>query len=114
MLALEFPPLSHITNWPEFIGNDTWGINKVVLVYAFAVLFTMVLFTLGNKKQLVPTGAQNLAETAELRSRMVYRSLSAARNHNPVPEFQKLTGEAFADTPGATRDDDRLHESSFS
>ena len=62
MLALEFPPLSHITNWPEFFGNDTWGVNKVVLVYAFAVLFTMVLFTLGNKKQLVPTGAQNLAE----------------------------------------------------
>jgi F-type H+-transporting ATPase subunit a len=62
VLALEFPPLSHITNWPEFVGDDTWGINKVVLVYGFAVLLTMLFFTLGNKKQLVPTGAQNLAE----------------------------------------------------
>ncbi len=62
MLALEFPPLSHITNWPEFIGDDTWGINKVVLIYGFAVLLTMLIFILGNKKQLVPTGAQNLAE----------------------------------------------------
>jgi F-type H+-transporting ATPase subunit a len=62
VLALEFPPLSHITNWPEFIGDDTWGINKVVLIYGFAVILTMLVFILGNKKQLVPTGAQNLAE----------------------------------------------------
>lgn len=62
MLALEFPPLSHITNWPEFIGNDVWGINKVVLVYALAVLLTILFFSLGNKKKLVPSGAQNLAE----------------------------------------------------
>ncbi len=62
MLALEFPPLSHITNWPEFWGNDTYGINKVVLVYAAAALLTMLLFVLGSRKRLVPTGAQNLAE----------------------------------------------------
>lgn len=59
---IEFPPLPHIVNWPEFIGNDTWGINKVVLVYALAALLTMLIFILGGKKQLVPTGAQNLAE----------------------------------------------------
>ena len=62
MLALEFPPLSHITNWPEFIGDDTWGINKVILIYVASALLTMLFFILGNKKQLVPTGAQNLAE----------------------------------------------------
>jgi F-type H+-transporting ATPase subunit a len=60
--ALEFPPLGHIVDWPEFVGDNTWGINKVVLIYGFAVLFTILLFTLGNKKQLVPTGAQNAAE----------------------------------------------------
>jgi F-type H+-transporting ATPase subunit a len=58
----EFPPLSHIVNWPEFFGDDTWGVNKVVLVYALAVAATMLIFILGNKKQLVPTGAQNFAE----------------------------------------------------
>ncbi len=60
--ALEFPPLGHIVDWPEFVGDNTWGINKVVLIYGFAVLFTILLFTLGNKKQMVPTGAQNAAE----------------------------------------------------
>jgi F-type H+-transporting ATPase subunit a len=60
--GLEFPPLGHFVDWPEFAGDNTWGINKVVLIYAFAVLFTILLFTLGNKKRLVPTGAQNAAE----------------------------------------------------
>lgn len=63
MFALEFPPLSHIVNWPGFVGDgEVWEINKVVLVYGFAVVFTLLIFMLGNKKQLVPTGAQNLAE----------------------------------------------------
>ena len=62
IIGAEFPPLSHIVNWPEFIGGDTFGINKVVLVYFFSVLLTMAIFILGNKKQLVPTGAQNFAE----------------------------------------------------
>ena len=64
IFGLEFPPLSHVVNWPEFVGDDTWGINKVVLVYFMAALLTMLIFILGNKKQLVPTGAQNLAEVA--------------------------------------------------
>ena len=62
IIGAEFPPLSHIVNWPEFIGGDTFGINKVVLIYFFAVAITMAIFILGNKKQLVPTGAQNVAE----------------------------------------------------
>jgi F-type H+-transporting ATPase subunit a len=64
ILGLEFPPLPHIVQWPEFIGDDTWGINKVVLIYALAMVFSIAIFVLGNKKRLVPTGAQNLAEIA--------------------------------------------------
>ena len=64
ILGVEFPPLSHIVNWPEFIGDDTWGINKVVLVYFFAVILTMIVFILGRKRALVPGPAQNVAETA--------------------------------------------------
>ncbi len=60
---MDFPPLGHITDWPEFFErNNTWGVNKVVLIYAFAAILTMLVFILGNKKQMVPTGAQNLAE----------------------------------------------------
>ncbi|WP_426571735.1 F0F1 ATP synthase subunit A [Aquihabitans sp. McL0605] len=65
MLALEFPPLSHITNWGGIAGDGTWWeINKVVLIYAIALFLVVLLFTLGNKKKAVPTGAQNLAEMA--------------------------------------------------
>lgn len=63
MFALEFPPLSHIVNWPGFLGDgQIWEINKVVLVYALAVAITLAIFALGNKGELVPTGMQNVAE----------------------------------------------------
>ena len=66
MFALEFPPLSHIVDWPGLVGEGQWWeINKVVLIYGLAVLFTALIFLLGGrKKALVPTGAQNLAEIA--------------------------------------------------
>ncbi|MBI2709331.1 MAG: F0F1 ATP synthase subunit A [Actinobacteria bacterium] len=62
--ALEFPPLSHIVNWPGLFGTDgkLYEVNKVVLVYFFAVILTALLFILGNKRRLVPSGAQNMAE----------------------------------------------------
>ena len=61
MFALEFPPLSHIVNWPGIAGEGAWWeINKVVLIYGIAALLTILLFVLGSrKKALVPTGAQN-------------------------------------------------------
>ena len=66
MFALEFPPLGHIVDWPGFFDTEGafYEFNKVVLVYVFAIVLTMLFFILGNKKQLVPTGAQNLAEIA--------------------------------------------------
>jgi len=63
IFGLEFPPISHIVSWPDFLFEDTaFGINKVVLVYFFAAILTIGIFVLGNKKQAVPTGMQNLAE----------------------------------------------------
>lgn len=65
MLALEFPPLGHIVDWRGFVGEgQPWEINKVVLVYALSAAITILIFSLGNKKKLVPTGTQNLAEMA--------------------------------------------------
>ena len=65
ILGLEFPPLSHIVDWPVFLFEDTpFGINKVVLVNFAAIILTMLIFVLGNKRQLVPTGMQNVAETS--------------------------------------------------
>jgi F-type H+-transporting ATPase subunit a len=67
VFALEFPPLGHIVDWPNFIGSPDawWGINKVVLIYFLSALITILIFVIGNRKQaLVPTGTQNLVETA--------------------------------------------------
>jgi len=65
IFGLEFPPLSHIVDWPVFLFEGTaFGINKVVLVYFAAIILTVLLFVLGNQRKLVPTGAQNLAESS--------------------------------------------------
>ena len=65
LAASEFPPLTHIVQWPEFLFEDTpFGINKVVLVYFFAIALTVLLFTLGNQRRMVPKGMQNLAESS--------------------------------------------------
>jgi F-type H+-transporting ATPase subunit a len=66
VFALEFPPLSHIVDWPGFVGEGQWWeINKVVLIYGIAAFLTIMIFVLGSRrKALVPTGAQNLAEIA--------------------------------------------------
>lgn len=66
VFALDFPPLSHIVNWPGFGGSEgqIWEINKIVLIYALALLITMFIFIKGSKGALVPTGTQNLAEMA--------------------------------------------------
>ena len=61
VLALDFPPISHLVEWKAF----GLGINKVVLGFFFALIATTVLFMLGGqKKALVPAGAQNLAEAS--------------------------------------------------
>jgi len=65
ILGLEFPPLSHLVDWPVFLFEGTpFGINKVVLVYFAAAILTMLIFLLGNQRRLVPTGMQNVAESS--------------------------------------------------
>ena len=66
MFALEFPPISHLVEWPEFLFEGSlFAVNKVVLGFFLAVLATMVLFLLaGRRKTLVPAGAQNIAEAS--------------------------------------------------
>ncbi len=65
MIALEFPPIELIVEWPSFIGGDTWyGFNKIALINVIAVVATSLLFVLARKGALVPRGAQNLAESS--------------------------------------------------
>src|SRR6478609_5510451 len=67
VFALEFPPLSHIVNWPGMGGTEGqwYEFNKVVLVYVIAMFMIFGFFwAAGRKKALVPAGAQNMAEIA--------------------------------------------------
>lgn len=64
MLALEFPPVSHLIEWPNLFGTEgPFAINKVVLLMFASVIIVFGFYVVGGRRALVPTGAQNLAES---------------------------------------------------
>ncbi|HUP68423.1 MAG TPA: F0F1 ATP synthase subunit A [Acidimicrobiales bacterium] len=65
LIALEFPPVSHLIEWPDMFGTSgPLGINKVVLLtFVAAILVGGFYLIAGRSQKLVPTGAQNFAET---------------------------------------------------
>jgi F-type H+-transporting ATPase subunit a len=65
LVALDFPPISHLIEWPDIFFKDTdFAINKVVLLMFLSVIIVLTLFFVaGAKKSLVPRGVQNLVET---------------------------------------------------
>jgi F-type H+-transporting ATPase subunit a len=63
-LALEFPPVSHLIEWPDIFGTGPFAVNKVVLqMWASVVIVVGFFFIAGRKGNLVPKGAQNVAES---------------------------------------------------
>lgn len=64
MLGLEFPPISHLFEWPDFAFDGTpLAMNKTVLIYLMAMVLTLGLFLIaGSRKSLVPVGLQTIAE----------------------------------------------------
>jgi F-type H+-transporting ATPase subunit a len=65
ILGLEFPPVSHLVEWPTLFGGGAFGVNKVVLLMWISVALVFgLLYIAGRKQQLVPTGVQNVAESA--------------------------------------------------
>jgi F-type H+-transporting ATPase subunit a len=64
IFGLEFPPIENIVEWPNFLGDDWYGFNKIALINVIAVVATTLVFVLGRKGSLVPKGAQNLAESS--------------------------------------------------
>jgi F-type H+-transporting ATPase subunit a len=66
VLALDFPPISHLIEWPDIFFKDTvFAINKVVLLMILAVIIVFTFYMVaGSRKALVPTGVQNIAESA--------------------------------------------------
>jgi F-type H+-transporting ATPase subunit a len=65
ILGLEFPPISHVVEWPTLFGGGAFGVNKVVLLMWISVALVFGLFYAARRRQqLVPTGPQNVAESA--------------------------------------------------
>ena len=64
-LAIDFPPISHAVEWRTLFGGDTFGVNKVVLLMWASVLLVLGFYLVAGRKQaLVPSGVQNVAESA--------------------------------------------------
>ena len=66
LLALEFPPIENIVEWPAFLFEGTpFAFNKIALGYIFATVATLALFMIaGRRRALVPRGVQNVAEAS--------------------------------------------------
>jgi len=64
--ALDFPPVSHLLEWPDFLlKGSLLGINKVVLLTIMGAVLVVVFFwAAGRRQAVVPSGAQNLGEMA--------------------------------------------------
>ena len=64
ILGLEFPPISHVVEWPTLFGDGPFAVNKVVILMWVSVIIVFLVFAAARGQKLVPTGAQNVAETA--------------------------------------------------
>jgi F-type H+-transporting ATPase subunit a len=63
LLALDFPPISHLVEWPDIFGSGLFAVNKIVILMILSTVFTLLIFFLaGSRGQLVPTGVQSVAE----------------------------------------------------
>jgi F-type H+-transporting ATPase subunit a len=65
MLAIEFPPISHVIEWPDIFLEDTaFAVNKVVLlIWLSTILAFLFVWLAGRNFKMVPTGIQNLGES---------------------------------------------------
>ncbi len=66
VLALEFPPVSQLFEWPAiWFAGTPFAVNKTVLIYVGSTLLTIAIFLLAGRKResLVPVGVQHVAES---------------------------------------------------
>jgi F-type H+-transporting ATPase subunit a len=64
VVALEFPPVSHLIEWPTIFGDGLFAVNKVVLLmWISAAIVLAFFFAAARDRSLVPTGVRNLAES---------------------------------------------------
>ena len=65
ILGIEFPPVSHVIEWPTLFGSGPFAVNKVVLLMWISVAIVFGLLVVASRRaELVPSGVQNVAESA--------------------------------------------------
>jgi len=61
--GLHIPTTDELFSWPNFVGTDKFGLNKVGLLYLLAAVLAAIFWLLASrKKALVPKGLQNVFE----------------------------------------------------
>ncbi|HEX2185559.1 MAG TPA: ATP synthase F0 subunit A, partial [Chloroflexota bacterium] len=61
LAALQFPPIDELLEWKDIAGIP--GFNKIALLCVVSAVVVFVFFKIaGRQRELVPTGAQNIAE----------------------------------------------------
>jgi|EndMetStandDraft_5_1072996.scaffolds.fasta_scaffold82644_2 F-type H+-transporting ATPase subunit a len=65
LLAIEFPPVSHVIEWPEFLFEGTpFAVSKVVvLMWISALIAVGFVIMAGRNFQMVPRPLQNVGES---------------------------------------------------
>ena len=52
VFALEFPPVSHLFEWPDIIfSGSLFAVNKTALIYLAAVLITSAIFLTAGRQR---------------------------------------------------------------
>ncbi len=63
VLGIEFPPISHVIEWPDLFLGGPFAVNKVVLLMWLSAAIVFALFYVASQREeLVPKGVRNLAE----------------------------------------------------
>jgi F-type H+-transporting ATPase subunit a len=65
MFAIDFPPVSHVIEWPEFLFEGTpFAVSKVVVLMWISALIAVAFVVLaGRNFQMVPKPLQNVGES---------------------------------------------------
>ncbi len=65
IVGIDFPPISHVIEWPALFLKDSWfEVNKVVVLMWVSVALVFAFFYAASRaRKLVPTGVQNAGES---------------------------------------------------
>ena len=66
IFGIEFPPVSHVIEWPEiWLEGTPFAISKVVILMWLSAAIAFAVIWMGARRfSLVPRGVQNVAESA--------------------------------------------------